>query len=605
MGKSTVLRAYEAAVTGATLSEEEVSRTANGQPVTVELWVHIPLGAGNVDEKWKESTDEMLLVRSLWTWPPHGGKPIRQTWDPVNKEYADDEKAAGLDTVFYSRLPRPFRIGSLDDPAEEHNKLLELILEPIKTRLAVLANEDGSELQKKISELQEEAEKPVIEFRDQLTEAQARVNASYRRVFSKAEIKLSVSLGGLTIDPSAALSKSSQFSILESNGQAHWRQQGTGSQRALFWSMLEVRSELNRISDERKKREKLIKEKEKELRKKEAELSSAKTDETRQRKIVAIEALKTEIASLSSRGTSDATPGSFLPGYMLLIDEPETALHPSAIRAAKDYLYSLAAEEGWQVMLATHHPAFVDPLKDHTTIVRLQRTDTSVTPNVYRADSMNFNESDRHLLTTLLVFDQTVAEMFFVDSVVIVEGDTEFAAFMAVMNADPQRFPLDDRPLILRARGKWTIPLLIRMLTHFKVSFAVLHDVDSPRTTSGKKRSGAYQANASITSAVENARRAGVHVIHRCSEPDFERRHKMTLEYKEKPFNAWNATRDIEAVRQSVQAVLDELCASPTADSGNHPDDGRHYEARCRAWATVNAPNDAAFAFDLSSRKPD
>ncbi len=71
---------------------------------------------------------------------------------------------------------------------------------------------------------------------------------------------------------------------------------------------------------------------------------------------------------------------------MLLIDEPETALHPSAVRAAKEHLYSLASEVGWQVMLTTHHPAFIDPLKNHTTIVRLHRKKNSP-PNIYRSET--------------------------------------------------------------------------------------------------------------------------------------------------------------------------------------------------------------------------
>ena len=208
-GKSTVLRAYEAAVTNASLEPEEISDRANGQPATVELWVHIPEGAENIDPKWKVSEDGLLLVRSKWTWSKKAGKPdkpvwepVRTTWKPEIDAYSEDDKASGLDTVFNSRLPRPFRIGSLDDPAEEHKKLLELVLEPIKTRLADLMKEDGSELRKKIIALQEEAEKPVAEFSEHLNKAQTRVNTSYRRVFSSAEIKFTVNLGDLGIGTS-------------------------------------------------------------------------------------------------------------------------------------------------------------------------------------------------------------------------------------------------------------------------------------------------------------------------------------------------------------------------------------------------------------------
>jgi hypothetical protein len=103
-GKSTVLLAYEAVVGQMELKPEAFNCQANGQPTTVELWVHIPAGAGNVDEKWKENKDGFLLVRSKWEWPLTGGKPVRSTWEPTAGSYADDGKASGLDTVFNSRL---------------------------------------------------------------------------------------------------------------------------------------------------------------------------------------------------------------------------------------------------------------------------------------------------------------------------------------------------------------------------------------------------------------------------------------------------------------------------------------------------------------------
>ncbi|WP_236730525.1 AAA family ATPase, partial [Pseudomonas amygdali] len=57
-----------------------------------------------------------------------------------------------------------------------------------------------------------------------------------------------------------------------------------------------------------------------------------------------------------------------LPGYLLLIDEPENALHPMAARAAQRHLYKLAENPDWQIMLTTHSPYFINALEDHTTI---------------------------------------------------------------------------------------------------------------------------------------------------------------------------------------------------------------------------------------------
>ncbi len=175
-GKSTVLRAYEAAVNQLPLSASDLNLDATGSVASVELWVHIPAGTANIDEKWKEADGNLLLVRSRWEWPTAGGKPSRTTWDPVSNEYAEDGKASGLDNVFNSRRPKPFRIGALENPAEEHKKLLTLVLEPVANKLKGLMEQDESPLRKILLALQEEAEKPVAEFRNQIEEIETRVN---------------------------------------------------------------------------------------------------------------------------------------------------------------------------------------------------------------------------------------------------------------------------------------------------------------------------------------------------------------------------------------------------------------------------------------------
>lgn len=597
-GKTTVLRAYEAAVGNQQLSEHEFNLGANGAPVVVELWVHIPEGAENIDKKWKEKVDGLLLVRSKWEWPTPKTTPLRTTWDPEAGDYAKDGKAAGLDEVFSSRLPKPFRIGSLEDPEEEHKRLLALVLEPIKNQLLDLMKDDTSPIRAKVQALQEEAEKPVAQFRKDIEKVESRVNRSYRRVFSSAEIKLNVSLGDIGFDPAKALAHASRIDIMEPHGTTGWDCQGTGSQRALFWSMLEVRSELNRIADARKQKEKADKDLEKKLAKLRSDLPAKKTQAT-------IDKYKTQIAELESTlantepNETETTAETFLPGYMLLIDEPETALHPSAVRAAKRHLYSLASASGWQVMLSTHHPAFVDPLEDHTTIVRLHRPEAKAPPNIYRADEVQFSDHERENLKALFAFDLSVAEMFFGARIVIIEGDTEFGAFTLAMDADPDAFPIDTRPLLVRARGKWTIPILIRMLAHSRVDFAVLHDIDAPRSRSGAKRNSAFSANHRIVEAVKTTRDKGVRVTHRLSCPEFERQHGMVLPSKDKPFEAWRKVQADKSVMTSVRGVLDGL-AQTTPHADPDPQDGEHFEVQIKAWAETNAKEDPAFKFDAN-----
>jgi putative ATP-dependent endonuclease of OLD family len=594
-GKTTVLKAYEHAVNSQELKAEEFSRDAAGNPASVELWIHIPKAAANIDEKWKEERDGLLLVRSKWTWDfPVAElkvKPVRTTWDPSANngagDYAEDGKAAGLDNVFKSRLPKPFRIGSLDSPTDEHNKLLTLVLEPVESKFRALMEDKNSELSKKILELQVEAEKPVAEFKEQLEKIQSQVNSSYRQVFDSAEIRLMVSLGDIGFDPKKNLAGASRFDIAENNGQAKWDQQGTGSQRALFWSMLQVRSELNRLSDARKGIEK----DKSEMAKLEAKIKRSSADSSK------LDALKSKLQKMNVDGSEGgAEDSNFLPGYMLLIDEPETALHPSAVRAAKNHLYALAAESGWQVMLSTHHPAFIDPLKDHTTIVRLHRAEAHLPPNVYRSEKIHFDAEEVQNLKALMLFDANVAEMFFGGRVLIVEGDTEFAAFHEAMRLNADAYPLEKRPLVVRARGKATIGILVKMLSHFKIAFSVLHDIDSPRIKDGTKDNPAYSVNRNIAEAIREARAGGMEVSYRCSCPNFEQHHGMVLPKKDKPYQSWRAVRDEAAIRGSVLAMLKNLLEK--TDPQNLPsDDGTNYEAQLKDWVATKLVDHPSFKF--------
>ncbi|WP_349262317.1 AAA family ATPase [Geminicoccus sp.] len=100
-GKSTILRAYELAHTPSrfNIERDRCRWAADGVSSVVELDVHIPEGTGNVAERWKVLTGDLLVVRSRWEWNASGDAQ-RKTWDPELKAWAEDGKAGGLETVF-------------------------------------------------------------------------------------------------------------------------------------------------------------------------------------------------------------------------------------------------------------------------------------------------------------------------------------------------------------------------------------------------------------------------------------------------------------------------------------------------------------------------
>jgi hypothetical protein len=290
---------------------------------------------------------------------------------------------------------------------------------------------------------------------------------------------------------------------------------------------------------------------------------------------------------------------------MLLIDEPEIALHQNAVRAASRYLYNLTDDFTWQVMLATHSPLFIDPLHDHTTIVRLARSEANPTPKTYRSDSVTFSPDDKQNLKILNRFDQGLAEMFFGQLPVLIEGDTEYAAFELLMNKYPDQFPISRKPVLVRARGKHTMLLIMRILSEFRISFAVLHDADTPLRRDGS-RSGSWTANTEIYDAVRAIRVQGVRVVHRISVPGFEYAH-LPLQYdkngelletspKDKPWRTVKAILQDQKAEASILAALTDLTSSGSEESLYGDDFEKTLLHDVQKWASEHCPKDPRFA---------
>jgi predicted ATP-dependent endonuclease of OLD family len=609
-GKSTILKAYELALGTANFdSKNDICQRCGAEPATLEIWVHIPVGTANIAEKWKVTDGDLRLVRSKWEWNKETNwTKVRTTWDPEIDDYASDDRASGLDTVFNSRLPVPFRIGSLDYPDAEHKNLLTLVLQPIANKIKKQMENAASELRQAISLVGELARNPVDEERDRLNALKAELNRSHNAIFPELTMDFDIGIGEIEINPIQMLLKNSKLKFTDWLDEVSWVQQGTGSQRALFWTMLQVRSRLKTIADITDQNRKTITENQKRIKKLQGEAEKAKRDETKQAKYDEILELERQIKLVSETKPDDQllkeTDDLSLPGYMLLIDEPEIALHPNAIRAASKYLYGLSEDSSWQVMLATHSPMFIDPLHDHTTIVRLNRSEANPSPKTYRSDSVTFSSDDKENLKILNRFDQGLAEMFFGQLPVVIEGDTEYAAFETLMNKYPDQFPISRKPVLVRARGKHTILLIMRILRQFLVPFAVLHDVDTPYRKDGVIN-GMWSANIEIYNAIQAIRNRGVRVVHRISIPGFEYVH-LPLKFdkdgalietsaKDKPWRIVDEIRKDKKVEASILSVLNDLASTDSQESTFGTDFEKYITDAVQKWASQHCPEDPRF----------
>ena len=607
-GKSTILRAYELAFGTQTYSfEKDYCKRSKGENSYVEISVHIPEGTGNIAEKWKEKQDDYLVVKSKWEWDQNGTK-IRKTYNPEISDYSDEGNAAGLDNVFNSRLPVPFRIGALENPQAELKNLLKLIVDPIAESLKQKLEDKESEISKALEIFTTQAKIPVDEQKEKIETINKQITESHNKIFPNLSIDLNIGMTELKVDPLDALVKGSKLNIKEFENNVDWDQQGTGSQRALFWSLLQVRSRLQAIKNIKTDNDRKIKQIEKEIKKLENERDKAKTDNTKDSKQKSINEKNDELEMLKKiepeKAIDEKNNEVQLPGYMLLIDEPEIALHPNGIRAASEYLYELANDPSWQVMLTTHSPLFINPFEDHTTIVRLSRNEGNPSPKTYRSDDINFSDDEVENLKLLNSFDQNLSEMFFGQYPLIVEGDTEFASFSRIMQLEKNKYPINAKPIIIRARGKYTIIPLIKMLAHFKVDFSILHDSDYPKNKSGNNNN-AWSANQKIYSEIKNARDSGIRIIHRVSMSTFEVEHDkiildkngdyLTTSSKDKPWLMYQRVKEEEKIKKSVEKIFDELTNTASKEEPYDKEFSTEIIKRFKVWVKTNGIKDLRF----------
>lgn len=600
-GKSTILRAYELAQGNKEITEQDRCQwTPADDFPEVELWVHVPDGIMNVDDKWKIKSGDLKLVKSRWQWKSVGEKPVRQTWEPEANEgkgdWAEGEKAGGADNVFKSRLPQPLRVGSLGDAVAEHDQLLKLIVDPIAGELRTLQQTAGTPLQVAIQQLIEAVNEPVQQYQKVIEDIGLKVEESFTGVFPDLAVQIKVRLDTFTIDAAKELTASSGVRFIQGDSETGIKQQGTGSRRALFWTLLQVRSLMMRERRLKLERDKQETDKAKSIAEIRAKIEKERNSEKPNQKRLLKWQEDLQQAEQAKGAQEEETA---LPGHILLIDEPENALHPLAVRAAREHLYSLARDPNWQVMLSTHSPYFIDPLEDNTTILRLDREGKTTTPRTYRTATAQFSTDDKTSLRALLQLDISLAEMFFGSYPIIVEGDTETAAFFAalIQESDAPYF------ILVPARGKTLIAPLIRLLTHFKVDFGVIHDTDYPMLSADRKNS-AWAVNKTIADAIVAARGSGVTVRHRVSVPDFERRLGGLEESRDKPILAHRKVSGSEDLRAQVRELFSDLVSSPQHQPFPTLVPGATSEqivdtlkGLLLAWAVREAPEDPCFKF--------
>lgn len=260
--------------------------------------------------------------------------------------------------------------------------------------------------------------------------------------------------------------------------------------------------------------------------------------------------------------------------HVLLLDEPELCLHPSAIRDAQRTLYDLPKLGNWQVMVTTHSPIFIDLSRDNTTIIRVSRNDADEVKStvLFRPENVKLSDNDKDNLKLLNVCDPYVHEFFFGGKIVVVEGDTEYTAFSQLKLLYPGEY---DDVHIIRARGKGIIPSVVKILNQFTSNYGVLHDADTEFNSDGSKNS-AWSVNSSILKEISNSSDLTKTVLIAC-KTNFEDALLGTSVSKDKPYHTLKKLKTDVAFKEKVKNLLDALLS-----------DQKEIPKNCIRWKVID-----------------
>ncbi|HEU4552461.1 MAG TPA: AAA family ATPase [Chitinophaga sp.] len=416
----------------------------------------------------------------------------------------------GAPNVANSRRPEPHRVDAFDSPETQAEAIKELLKQALKERVKNLKTAgqtpDGEEndYRKLLALVKTLQKKIVAETRGQIDAVNIELTKMLQRVFPNYKVDFDAKPEE-DLDKTINLFKAdAQLLMGPSNGYLSTvDRQGSGARRTLLWTAIKFISENNQ-----KKRE-------------------------------------------------DGIPTR---PHVLLIDEPEICLHPSAIREACNVLYELPSSGNWQVMVTTHSPVFIDFSRDNTTIIKVEKTEEGHIKGttVFRPDKVKLDEDDKRNLKMLNLCDPHVAEFFFGGKVIVVEGDTEYTAF----NYIKAKKPLEYQNIhIVRARGKAAIVSLAKVLNHFGSNYAVLHDSDTPTITTrkGKEMNNPAWGNNPRILEIVNARPTGRRTRLLASLPNFEEAYFGELVGEEKPYNALKRLETDEAMFNKIEGLLKAL----------------------------------------------
>ncbi len=468
VGKTTVLKAYEVFKnSGSVLTSDDFYQNNENNPVEIEgVFGEITIeDKVQIGEKWLyQNEDDETVITYKWRWSKSGVKGEKYSWNNDERKWVHGGMG-GWDTKIASCIPVPLKISPFDDSVQLEKKIVELLTSAVKDNI----KNNQSKITVMLNQINNLAKDVKVEIADELNKTTSKLQENLSDIFPNHSIDIEPQAEKLEVDK--ILATGTHLNVAGTDGKYYpLANQGSGLQRAFLWSAIEALSDTGKLKNGK---------------------ASIKNEEPK----------------------------------ILLVEEPESFLHPPAVRSAREALYKIAELENWQVMITSHSPIFIDVSKPHTTIIRVERNEGAT--KIFSTEKANFSDDERERLQMIRNCHPTINEFFFANKVILVEGDTEQATFTQVKRTDVT---------VLNCRGKANIPMFEKILNHFGMGYIAVHDMDSPKVKRKDKfiKNPMWTINEKIIDEAKKGRNSRVIV----NIPDFEGQFFGYLQSGDKPYNA-------------------------------------------------------------------
>jgi predicted ATP-dependent endonuclease of OLD family len=160
----------------------------------------------------------------------------------------------------------------------------------------------------------------------------------------------------------------------------------------------------------------------------------------------------------------------FHPNYQIvLIDEPETHLHPAL---QERLLWAMQNSDAGQIIFTTHSPLFVKPMTLPQVLRVVKEGESTKAYGISHVGSTHGFYDPQRLLQEL---NADNLEMFFADEVIMVEGMSDKLLLRGLID---HFYPGDKDIKVVQTHGKGNMSVYVDLLQMFQIPYRIIMDRD-------------------------------------------------------------------------------------------------------------------------------